>query len=203
MQNLEPIVNHLVLKCDSTDSNNLYHGKLGIGLALFLYGKYTKDNNLYDLASCLLRNTVYHSFPNDFSIENGLCGIGIGYSLLYKYGMFNDNLNDILEDVDARLMQYNIGRITDKSFRSGLAGIKYYINLRQSINQELLSIDKQFIDDVNFHLQENSKFDYMSIFNYLKAPNIPIDDYLNMPLGLDAGCSYFLINKVYDKIFYI
>ena len=193
---MQSLVNYIVLNSPSIKSMGLFHGKIGVALALYLFGKRKNDQLLCEYSSEFVRGIKFDATNNDLSLENGFAGIALGYTLLYKYGMFYENLNELLGDIDEKIMELCPIRFKDLSFRTGLSGIKCYIDSRKAIEQPLTSISKDFIDEVEAVVGKvNNKDVISSLFEALRSPNFAMSDYVGMPLGIDNGSSQFLLNE--------
>jgi hypothetical protein len=128
---LPRVVGHLMLHAGFISDTGLYHGKMGLVLFFVHYGRYT-GNSLYDdFAGELLEDIcedIHTEMPTDF--ENGLCGIGWGIEYLLQNGFMEGDSDEVLSDIDKKIMERDIRRITDMDFRTGLAGISCYIQKR-------------------------------------------------------------------------
>lgn len=130
------IANYILLKGSNVSDAGLYHGKMGLSLALFFFGRKTGNYIMERYASNLLEDVydmVYTNMP--VGIEYGLSGIGLGIVFLYKNYFVEGNLDDVLEDIDKKIMEYCPLRMKDTSFRSGLQGIMTYIKERKKENK--------------------------------------------------------------------
>lgn len=64
------------------------------------------------------------------NFSEGLCGIGWGLEYLFQHGFTEGYLDEILEDIDAKIMGRDIRRISDMSFDFGFEGILSYVVTR-------------------------------------------------------------------------
>lgn len=196
------IINHLALKAVQTNDGGLFHGRMGIILALYCYGVAHNNQDICDYVRDVLQLTVNDYYDSDIYLENGLSGIGLGFVLLYKAGLFKDNLNDLLFDIDKKIMSTDPRRMIDKSFRHGASGVFYYIRMRLSIDQICESIDIDYIRELenNIHSLDKQVFQNEFLDN-LQQPTWNMDDYLEKDAGIDNGSAYYLIVNSYDKVF--
>jgi len=197
------LINYLALQAIQVSDAGLYHGRMGIILSLYCHGVVQCNRNICDYASDILRLTADGYFDNDITLENGLCGLGLGYVLLYKAGMFKDNLNEILFDVDNKIMNVDPRRYTNYTFRKGALGVMFYIKTRLSLNQECETIRKDYIQELECNIQKHSSRNVREcqFLQSLQSPMWGDEDYVDKNAGIDNGSSYFLIKDSYDKIF--
>lgn len=113
------IANYLMLKSIELQDISLYHGKMGIVLALSLYAHQEGKKNLNDFAWDLLQDVykgVNETLP--IGLEYGLSGIGYGITLLKKHGIVDCILNEVLYDIDQNNLQipdWNLSNFHSKS----------------------------------------------------------------------------------------
>ncbi|MBO4840996.1 MAG: hypothetical protein J5524_09180 [Bacteroidaceae bacterium] len=197
------LVNYLAFKVAMLPNSGLFHGRMGVILALYCYGVVHDNRILCDYVSNILQDANNDYFDGDTSIENGLAGLGLGFTLLYKAGMYQDDLNDLLSDIDKRIMSVDPRRIDDYSFRKGAPGIYYYIKTRQNVGQECISIHKDYIEELEANIQAHfyGENKMESLMGSLKQPTWKTEDYLEKDCGIDNGCAYFLLKDSYDKVF--
>lgn len=203
MQATTGLVNYLALQAVQVSSSGLFHGRMGIILSLYCHGFVHDNQSLCDYASDILQNTADDYFDGDLSIENGLSGLGLGFTLLYKAGMFKDNLNDILYEIDKKIMSVDPRRMEDYSFRKGALGVLFYIRTRLSVNQECVSIQKDYIQELEANINRIScEAVRQELFvESLRQPSWKMEDYLEKDAGIDNGSAYYLIINSYDKVF--
>lgn len=203
MQATTGLVNYLALQAVQVSGSGLFHGRMGIILSLYCHGAVHDNQSLCDYASDILQNTADDYFDGDLSIENGLSGLGLGFTLLYKAGMFKDNLNDILYEIDKKIMSVDPRRMEDYSFRKGALGVLFYIRTRLSVNQECVSIQKDYIQELEANIKRIScEAVRQELFvESLRQPSWKMEDYLEKDAGIDNGSAYYLIINSYDKVF--
>lgn len=195
------ISNHLMLKSIELRDISLYHGKMGLVLALYLYAHQTKQEHIKDFAWDLLQEV--HKIVNDtlpVGLEYGLSGIGYGISLLKKYGIFDCDLDDVLHSIDQKIMVYDPRRITDFSYRSGAWGLCSYIRLRMDLEGKTNSFDSQYLQELQQALAATSAFPngipHKTLWEDLQAPDWDLSEFHDKPIGIDEGLAYFLINNL-------
>ena len=197
------LINYIALQAAQASNNGLYHGRMGMVLALYSYGMTKGDERLCEYAKDLLQASTGDYYDAGIGLEDGLAGIGLGFTLLYQAGMFRDDLNDLLSEIDTKIMRFDPRRMTDFSFRKGASGVLYYINTRKTIDQDFFSIDKRYIAElehsISLYIDECELSE--TLFSNLTSPKWEMEDYLEKEVGIDNGSAYFLIQESYDKIF--
>lgn len=199
MQTTTGLVNYLALQAVQVRNRGLYHGRMGIILALYCYGKLHSNHCLCSYATDILQNTESDYYDGDFSIENGLSGLGLGFTLLHKAGMFKDNLNDILYEIDKKIMSTDPRRMEDHSFRKGSLGLLFYIRTRLSVDQVCISLREDYIRELEANVQKVVRNEMF--VESLRQPAWDMNNYLDKEPGIDNGGAYYLIKNTYDKIF--
>ena len=74
-------------------------------------------------------------------MEYGLAGISYGTTLLSKLGLVECDLNSVLADVDAKIMERDPRRMSDYSVRTGAGGVLLYLALRHETYGTALTFD--------------------------------------------------------------
>ena len=208
----------------------LFHGRMGIVLFFAHYARVTQNKQYEDFAEILL-DEIYEEIHWDLPInlENGLCGIGWGIEYLVQNGFMKGNTDEILADIDRKVLEIDPLRISDLSFRRGLAGIIFYVIARLNANRETCNLpfdqkyldslqkaleDKKFTeeDDVPTDLKKELEFvlrrnkTTILLPNNLIQPlhNIKTDCFSNYSLGLENGIAGTLwyMTKI-SKLFFI
>ena len=146
---LSKIVNHLVLVSNSVHDIGLYYGKMGIVLFLYNYSRYV-HNDLYErIAGELLDNVleeVHNYLPYD--LANGYCGIGWAIEYLSEQKFIEGNINEILRNLDEKIMERDVRRISDETLSSGLEGVFLYVLTRSMGNLLGTPFDKIYLEDL-------------------------------------------------------
>ena len=99
-EKLRKIVDYLLLRSPYMQDIGLFHGKMGVVVALYLYAAKYHDELISEYAWDLLQQIydgVYSNMP--VGLEYGLAGIGYGTTILYKRGLVDCDLKSILTDV--------------------------------------------------------------------------------------------------------
>ncbi|EGN57810.1 hypothetical protein PRBRB14_18040 [Hallella multisaccharivorax DSM 17128] len=197
------LINYLALQSAQITDHGLYHGRMGIILALYCYGLCHNDHAICEFVWDILQCTAENYNDGDISLENGLAGIGLGYTLLYKAGMFQDNLNELLFDIDKKIMSIDPRRVDNYSFEKGALGILFYIEQRQSLEQPCESIDEKFVQELKDNVRKNTCYGikHQQLKNSIRKPDWDVSEYRDKNVGIDNGSAFYVINESYDKIF--
>jgi len=159
---LQSISHHLILHSSSINNIGLLEGKMGIAIFFYRYYKYTKKNLYRDFGGELIDeiyNEIHLYSPLDFI--NGLTGIAWGIEYLVRNKYVNADSDEVLEDLDKKILEWDVRRIMDTSLETGLTGLAYYIINRCSNRDNVCrSIDRMYIVDLvtllKMELENNS-----------------------------------------------
>lgn len=191
------IVDYLLLHGETMRDIGLFHGKMGLVVALYEYANKYGDDLICDYAWELLEQ-VYCGLHIDMPIgmENGFVGIGYGVTVLQQKGWFDVDLNEVLADVDHMIMMRDPRRITDVSLRRGLAGIAAYLKARSRFATGLLTFDSQYISELKMALDNyNVPTPDCGLCEMIYPPTFSHADFIGKPLDIDQGCAYYLLNR--------
>ena len=222
----EQALYYLVINSSFVSNIGLFHGKMGLVLFFSFYARYSNDDQYNRFAYDLL-DEIYEDIHENvlLNFENGLCGIGWAIEYLVQNGYMEGDTDEILEDIDKRIMEYDVCRISDLSFRSGLAGIVYYVCARLSTfrKNNALPFDSAFLENLKRVLL-NTQFSEVdevppcltrTFLNALKGIRpekleLPVllqlsdsqipDNLRLVPLGLKDGLSGILLQLVINQI---
>lgn len=195
---LRKITDYLLLKSSYLKDIGLFHGKMGIAVALYAYANRYHDNLIEEYAWDLFQQ-VYEGIHVDMSIglENGLVGIGYGTTLLCEQGWVECDLNAILSDIDAKIMERDPRRITDFSVRSGAGGILLYLTLRQKVGGPLLTFDRQYLGELQSAMANKmTPVIDAGIISILNEPLFAVSEYIENPIGIDGGSAYYILKNI-------
>lgn len=184
MKFLDKILNSIII--NSTYSTNL--GLCGgrMGMIIFLC-KYARSRNKYiynDLAELFIKDLfddINESTPINF--KDGLLGIAWGVEYLLRNDFVDGNSLEILEDVDEKIMKYDIHRIEDYSLYYGLSGLLHYIIfhlLETGSDKKPFDIYYMHSIDVLVHnlLRDDSSIEIKYLINeYLNWKKEGVNDY--------------------------
>lgn len=135
---LQRIANHLIINSSYLDNLGLFHGKMGVVIFFYHYSRYTSNPIYEEFAGELLDEIfeeIHDKLPIDF--ENGYLGIGWGIEYLAEQKFIDGDANDILEDIDKKIMERDIRRISDMSLNTGLEGVFHYVLARSRNNEDI------------------------------------------------------------------
>jgi len=133
ISDLKQIADALLLRGSFCQDVSLFYGKTGMCLFLFLYARRTGNPWYEDFAGRLLDDVCSHlssSLPVSFA--DGLCGIGWSIEFLKQEGFIEGDTDEILSEIDAKVMERDVRRISDPSFEYGIGGIAAYVHCRQN-----------------------------------------------------------------------
>lgn len=189
------IADYLLLYSSHMPEVGLFHGKLGVAVALYMYSHRYSDELMGEYAWELFQQVydgVHDAMP--VGLDSGLAGIGYGTTLLRKYELIDGDLNDTLSDIDSKIMQHDPRRMTDMTTRLGAKGLWLYIKLRESIGEPIMTFDPSYLSELRdtmaaHHVEEPSK----ELIDLIFAPTFEAEDYIDKPMGIDGGSSYYLI----------
>ena len=175
------------------DDLSLYHGKMGIVLFFYCYAHYVNNPIYEEFAEELLDEVVYEIHDHlSVNFENGLSGIGWGILYLLRKGFIAGNPEEILEDVDHRMMEMNLLKVRDVSLEKGLRGLAVYLSLRLSFCNAISNFDSDFISDLQKVIickKIETEFDLNEIFNL--PTTFPLNEFADISLGVYKGCAGF------------
>lgn len=196
MDELKQIANYILLHGRYQRNIGLFHGKAGIMLTMFLFSQKTGISVYHDFAEDLfddVQNQLYDNMP--IGMENGLAGIAWSMSYLANNNILAFDQNEILSDIDNKIMSVDPRRITDLSFNTGALGIWIYINERMKCKEVLTSIDGQYIGELKDILKEgySSNTSEFNLLERLQKPTFSIHEYEKQKLDIDEGVAYYLL----------
>ena len=196
-------INYIAFHATQIHDNSLYHGRLGIILALCGHGMLNTDKRICNFVRNLIQASTDGYYDGRIGIENGLAGYGLAFTLLYKVGMLNENLNEVLFDIDKKIMSYDLKRMDDFSFREGLSGVWYYVKMRMSSGQYCWSLDRDYVNELgNITLSYANRGELNeTLITSIQKPSWGLADYMGNEVEIDNGLSYFVIQNSYEEIF--
>lgn len=165
---LNKIAEYNMLNGSFCSDNSLIKGKIGISIFFFEYAKYTQSKWYEEYAGDLLDdvcNNIYKNIPINFA--DGLCGIGWAIEFLKKNEYVEVDSDDVLEHIDAKVMERDLMRISDKTLSEGLDGVLAYVCARISSKREKIyqPFDHSYIRDYTHQLfMMNKKYDVENIW---------------------------------------
>ena len=203
----EQALAYLTINCSFLGDLSLFHGRIGIILFFAHYARATQSKHYEDFAGYLL-DELYEEIHEDLpvNLENGLCGIGWGIEYLVQQGFMEGDTDEILADIDRKVMELDPLRMTNLSFRRGLAGIAFYVIARLNAHRETtvlpfdaayLSSLQQALERAEFTEKEEVPADLPVVFSQvLKGEKLTLSlpDYLtHSKLSLDKPFDEILL----------
>lgn len=206
------MVHHLILKSPFINDLGLFHGKMGIALFFFEYGRSTGCDVYTDIAEELL-DDIWALIDAELSIsfESGLSGIGWGIEYLLQNRFISGDGNEVCEEMDRIIMQTDLCRLDDQRLDTGLEGLFYYVSARMqgaASQKNPLPFDRRYREDL--HLV-NSFFDMddldafynrypVSVFPFLSSALLTEETYVSASLELKDGLAGFLLKQQIQRL---
>ena len=211
---LQRIARYLMLHASFYDNIGLLNGKTGIAIFFYHYAKHSGKSFYADFARELIAEIYKEIQVNTpLNFADGLCGIAWGLGYLIKNGFVKANPDEVLEDLDKRIMEWDVRRISDISLETGLQGIACYATSRmenrekehtiirtdyisdliealkrkeETINPELLKAINQLVQSYNpvFEIVDRIKYNQKMNFNTNQALGIAKSGYTGIGLKL-------------------
>ena len=157
----ERLLNHLVLHANDTPTAiGLLNGQMGIALVLAHYARMRQCKQIEKISDFLLEHIItMMAKTSPVNFANGLCGIGWGIEYLIQNGYMKGCGADILQDVDAKIMELDVRRLQDLSIDTGLEGMLHYVLAHlQGANKAGCSVfDKEYLETWKVRMQLLSK----------------------------------------------
>lgn len=194
------ISRHLILNSSYLNNLGLYHGKMGIVLFFVHYARYTQKTIYNNFAEELLDEIykeIHLGTPTNF--ENGLCGIGWGIEYLLENGFMNGDSDEILNDIDKKIMELEIKWISDKSVKKGLGGIIYYVSKRLRSKSRFLGkmpFNEEYICSISHVIDSFQVVEDREILSSIYQTSPITENFYNSSLGLFEGCAGMGINTI-------
>lgn len=133
---LKEIADHHILRGLFCQEQGLWKGKMGMSVFFFLLSRHTA-NRWYEEFACELLDDVCNNLSQYCSVtfDEGFCGIGWAIEFLKKEEFVEGDTDEILEEVDKKVMERDVRRITDLSLETGLSGIAAYVRSRLDLER--------------------------------------------------------------------
>lgn len=128
---LKKIADYQLLQTGYIPENGLFNGKTGIALFFFYYARYTANPIYEDFAGEILEELGKGiSVRTPITFANGLCGIGWSIEYMKSQHFIEADTDEILEEIDEKIMERDVRKIRDHTFEEGLEGIAVYVRSR-------------------------------------------------------------------------
>lgn len=201
-ERLTNIADYLIVNASFLDDVGLYHGKMGISLFFAYCASYFRNDIYNDFAKVLLLEVSDEiSEDMEMSFENGISGIAWGILGLWEKGLISGNLNDLLKDIDCRMMEINLSRLSGDSLQKVGKGISSYMKYRlKLVNNDIekTSFDKRYISEWIMMRKRLMESDDMSLASIVSKNQFEYD-LLNSRVwkfGLQDGCAGYGLNLI-------
>lgn len=159
---IQKYMDYILATYEERTNIGLLGGKMGVAILLFHYSIYS-GNLLYGRYSQKVINNIFDKVNNDtpLNFKDGLCGIAWGICYLAENNFFNENIEEILEEVDAEIMELNVDNMSDRSLEYGLLGISVYLNKRKkfSLSARLQCFTEKLNSFIPCDLKDKDIFD--------------------------------------------
>ncbi|MCL2651256.1 MAG: glycosyltransferase [Candidatus Azobacteroides sp.] len=221
---LQRIAGYLMQNSNEIGDPGLLYGKMGIVIFFARYAQYTSIPYYEKFAETLL-DEIYDMLGRNSSIDfqSGLCGIGWGIEYLVQNGLMEGNTDEILEDIDKKVMDLDMDNMDDMSLEKGLCGILHYVYARivsAYNNQREAPFQKDFLNRLSQKLsrilQEKQETEHSSLIsrflsfineNIILEKSIRLNHIIILPayfdskfeqqsLGLRFGCAGVGLKKM-------
>lgn len=221
---LQYIAQYLILESSFLKDLGLLNGKMGIALFFFHYAKYMNKNIYSDFGGELV-DEIYNeiSIDSPLNFKSGLAGIAWGIEYLVRNNFVEADSNKILEDIDKKILEWDVRRINDISLESGLMGLVHYVTLRcANRNRSSHIIPNEYITDLLNALKPRNNKSISTLKSileeqkilYIDNPLVPIiksnidklpDENSDLSIGNNglAGIGFNLMNVYEEENIYI
>ena len=143
---LKEMADYLLLNGGLVSNLGLFYGQMGVTLALFHYGRGNDEQVVTDIAQELLEdllNSVDDSLLS--GLDSGYAGLAWGLCYLQWASFIDVDLSDLLEEVDNKIKETDITRISDLSLEKGLIGLLHYVLFRSLVQPSFASKDPVYM----------------------------------------------------------
>ena len=147
---------YLMLHASHLNNIGLLEGKMGISLFFFCYSAYSKKKHYKQFAEELI-DEIYSEIHTDTPLcfDNGLSGIAWGIEYLVRNNFVTGDTNMVLNELDNKILEWDVRYIKDYSLEKGLTGLAHYVISRCSGNPNR-QIPDTYIQDLIVSYQANA-----------------------------------------------
>ncbi|MDR3062101.1 MAG: hypothetical protein LBU57_08325 [Dysgonamonadaceae bacterium] len=185
---LKRIVRFLILRGSFTDNIGLLQGKLGICIFFYRYARFTGKKYYSDFADDLI-GEIYEEIrltaPGDF--RDGLSGICWGIEYIIRDGYADADADDVLEDLDIKVLERDVRRVVDPSLETGLDGLAHYVLGRCLNKKNHFLTTKEYITDLIESMQKN------------KGSQELIHHLINLKEGKEVEYTFDILDKIASR----
>ncbi|SHF15091.1 Lanthionine synthetase C-like protein [Bacteroides faecichinchillae] len=149
---LKEIIDNQILNGSFSTDQSLLNGRMGLSLFFFHCSRLLHNRFYEDFAGELLEDICLH-LPFDLAVDfaDGFCGIGWAVEYMRRQGFVEGDTDEILKEIDGKVMERDLRRTADTSFEHGLEGIVSYVRARlDSPRRESneLPFDTDYLEDL-------------------------------------------------------
>ena len=147
---------YLMLHTSHLNNIGLLEGKMGISLFFFHYSAYSKKKLYKQFAEELIKEIYAEIHTNlSYYFNNGLSGIAWGIEYLVRNNFVTGDTNMVLNELDNKILEWDVRYIKDCSLENGLTGLAHYVISRCSGNPNQ-KIPDTYIQDLIASYQANA-----------------------------------------------
>ena len=147
---------YLMLHASHLNNIGLLDGKMGISLFFFHYSTYSKKKLYKQFAEELIKEIYSEIHTNTpLCFNTGLSGIAWGIEYLVRNKFVTGDTNVVLNDLDNKILEWDVRYIKDYSLEKGLEGLAHYVIGRCSNNSNR-QIPDTYIQDLITSYQANA-----------------------------------------------
>lgn len=128
---LKTLAYRVLLEYQQVGRLGLLKGKMGLLIFLYHYAGYMPDKTVSEIAAFLLDDLcgrIDGNTPANFC--SGLWGIGWGLEYLSQKGYIRENLDELLQEVDRKVLEIDVGAVQDPDLDFGFGGVVLYVLAR-------------------------------------------------------------------------
>ena len=181
VEGLPSISRYLMLHGSFTHNLGLMNGKMGAVLFFYHYAKYTRKT-LYRRFAGEMLNEIYQEITNayPYNFGDGLCGIAWALVYLIRNGFVStDDEKDLLSDLDAKVMEWDVRRLNDASLETGILGLGHYILSRYNPQENKYYLPQDYLRDYFDAARQKNLFEINQIKDELEQGKLTHKEYLN------------------------
>ena len=204
---------------DFTKDFAIFDGNCGKLLVCMLWTKWQKSEFFEKLSCSLYEKIINHVTTfTGVNMSNGLLSLGWTIEFLNQNKLINCNTNEVLRDIDEKVLTLNCKRIKDTSLGSGVRGIIAYVyarilGCRQSCTSS--PFDDKFVNDL-LEIAENLAIDAKYQLglcelecDFIKQCKQPVDyhlgkkdvEYIQKQLFPSENIIYKAISELYSIVY--
>ena len=169
----QKMLHHLILHShDVPNAWGLFDGMTGIMLVLAHYARVHKLPVIEHVSDYLMEQITRNITKTDsIYLGDGMSGIGWGIEYLIQNGYMKGSGEELTQEIDERIMEADIRRMTDESIEKDLIGLFHYViaHIQGATLQGRSAFDSQYLDDWmqmlqyrHKHLPQDNRWEEMS-----------------------------------------